>query len=513
MLKQKWFRALFRQRVWVIFLLILQLFFIIFTISRQGMISTVFQIIFKITSLFVSIYVIVRKDTLAEYKLLWLFIILLFPLFGGALYLLFSFQLSVKNLKSKSEVTDEKVKEMLKVSESNLISAQKTIPEYYNQVYYLEKYAGFPVYIDTETFYLSPGEVKFERLLLELEKAEKYIFLEYFIIQEGIMWDTVLEILKRKAKTGVKVRILYDDLGCFMLLPKDYPKLLKKFGIECAIFRPFRPLLTIKQNNRDHRKIVSIDGKVAFTGGINLADEYINEKTRFGHWKDASIMVRGDGAWSLTLIFLQMWEMVTKGNEDFAEYYPYYSEKSKIKCNGFVLPYADSPMDGENVGEQVYLQIIQNAKRYVYINTPYLIVSDKMISALCLAAKSGIDVRIVTPHIGDKWFVHMTTRSYYRQLLHAGVKIYEYTEGFIHSKTFVSDDRIATVGTANLDFRSLYLHFECGVWMCDTSSVYEIKNDYMTTLKSCNQITEDYPNSGFFKRIVEDMLRLFAPLM
>lgn len=251
------------------------------------------------------------------------------------------------------------------------------------------------------------------------------------------------------------VRLIYDDMGCFLTLPKDYPAQLKSFGIECTIFNPFRPLLTVKQNNRDHRKIAVIDGKVAFTGGINLADEYINAIEKHGHWKDASVMVKGKAAWSFTLIFLQMWETCTHIDEDYKKFYPWKDQECPITAHGFVQPYADSPMDTENVGEHVYLQILNNAKNYVYINTPYLIVDDSMVSALCLAAKSGVDVRIVTPHRWDKWLVHMTTRSYYRTLIEAGVKIYEYTNGFIHSKTFVSDDHIATVGTTNLDFRSL----------------------------------------------------------
>lgn len=251
------------------------------------------------------------------------------------------------------------------------------------------------------------------------------------------------------------VRLIYDDMGCFLTLPKDYPAQLKSFGIECTIFNPFRPLLTVKQNNRDHRKIAVIDGKVAFTGGINLADEYINAIEKHGHWKDASVMVKGKAAWSFTLIFLQMWETCTHIDEDYKKFYPWKDQECPITAHGFVQPYADSPMDTENVGEHVYLQILNNAKNYVYINTPYLIVDDSVVSALCLAAKSGVDVRIVTPHRWDKWLVHMTTRSYYRTLIEAGVKIYEYTNGFIHSKTFVSDDHIATVGTTNLDFRSL----------------------------------------------------------
>ena len=512
MLKQRWFRALFRQRFLIILLLALQLALIIFVLISSSLTYAIISRSLSLISLFVSIYVLTRRDT-GAYKSTWIFLILLFPLFGGLFYLSSEFQISVRRFRKKTSHTEEKAKRLMSLPETGYDVAIKRNPECTRQFRYLQNFAGFPIYDGTKTKYLSPGEVKFEYLVHELEKAEKYIFLEYFIVQEGKMWDTILEILKRKAAQGVTVRLLYDDFGCFALLPKDYPKQLKKFGIECAIFNPFRPFLTIKQNNRDHRKIVSIDGKVAFTGGINLADEYINVKERHGHWKDASIMIEGKAAWSFTLMFLQMWELTVGTDEDYAQWYPWVDKPCDINANGFVLPYADSPLDKENVGEHVYMQILNNAKDYVYINTPYLIIDDKMVSALCLAAKSGVDVRIVTPHIGDKWFVHATTRSYYRELIKAGVKIYEYTNGFIHSKTFVSDDRTATVGTTNLDFRSLYLHFECGAWMYDSEAVMEVKEDFLKTLELCQPITAEDCKANPIKRGIQDFLRIFAPFM
>ena len=335
----------------------------------------------------------------------------------------------------------------------------------------------------------------------------------YFIIQEGAMWNDILKILIKKAQSGVLVRIIYDDMGCFLLLPKNYPEQLKKYGIECIVFNPFKPFLTVKQNNRDHRKIAVIDGKTAFTGGINLADEYINAIEKFGHWKDCAVMIQGDATWSFTVMFLQMWELCKNEPEDYQKYYPYENSTYTDKTTGYVQPYADSPMDTENVGEHVYLQIINNAKDYVYIYTPYLIIDDSMVSALTLAAKSGIDVRIITPHKWDRWVVHMTTRSYYRELIKAGVKIYEYSKGFLHAKTFVSDDMTATIGTTNLDFRSLYLHFECGVWLYNTTAVMELKNDFLHTLKECQPITLKECTPNLFLRFFQDILRLFAPLM
>lgn len=484
----------------------------IYVVTGAGSTFKIINIALCVISFSVSVYIISRREKNA-YKLMWVFLILLAPLFGGLFYLIFTFQSSTKGLKKRIETAENKAARLVNNHDNEYERILKEYPEHAQKINYLQCFAGFPIYDCSRTEYLSPGEMKLERLLIELEKAERYIFLEYFIVQEGKMWDSILEVLKRKAAAGVKVRLIYDDFGCFVLLPKDYPKQLKKFGIECAVFNPFRPILSSVQNNRDHRKIVSIDGKVAFTGGINLADEYINEKEVHGHWKDASVMVEGKAAWGFTLMFLQMWEVIVGGNEDYEQYYPWTDEPCTITSRGLTLPYSDSPMDKENVGKHVYQQILYGARDYVYICTPYLIADEAMISALSLAAKSGIDVRIITPYKGDKWFVHTTTRSYYRELIDAGVKIYEYKSGFIHSKTFVCDDCIATVGTTNLDFRSLYMNFECGLWMCNSEAVMDIKRDFSETLKICQQIKVEDCKAGLFTRSIQDFLRLFAPLM
>ena len=388
-------------------------------------------------------------------------------------------------------------------------------PESVPQAHYLQNHAGFPVYKHTQTVFFNSGESFFEQVLIELKKAEKYIFLEFFILRQGKMLDPIIEILEKKAQNGLDVRIIYDDLGCFMSLPPNFKAFLEEKRIKCMVFNPFKPILSSLQNNRDHRKIISIDGKTAFTGGINLADEYINAHKRFGHWKDAAIMIKGEAAWSLTLIFLHMWNLGKKHPENAVSFCPpkNSSENNLPESDGYVQPYADSPIDEENVGEHVYIQIINNAKKYVYINTPYLIVDNNLLSALSLAAKSGVDVRIITPHRWDKWIIALVSRSYYRQLIMAGVKIYEYTIGFNHSKTFVSDDRVAAVGTTNLDFRSLYLHFECGVAMYHTSSTAKIKEDFLNTLPLCREINLQDCSRNTVQRILQDVLRLFAPLM
>lgn len=453
------------------------------------------------------------KREKGAFKLTWVFLILQFPLFGGVFYLITNFQTASRNFAKKISQVEQKTREIFYYPQDDYSKASRCIPEHIPQIRYLQNYAGFPIYSNTKTCYLASGEKKWEVLIEELKKAEHYIFLEYFIVEEGIMWDEIFGILKEKAKEGVKVRLIYDDLGCFMILPQDFSKRLELYGIECAVFNPFKPFLTVKQNNRDHRKIAVIDGKVAITGGINLADEYINVYEKHGHWKDAAVLVEGKAAWSFTVMFLQMWEISKGVKEDYITYYPWRDTPCEVVEDGFVQPYADSPMDTENVGEHVYLQIINSAKEYVYIFTPYLIIDDSMISALTLAAKSGVDVRIITPHIWDKWLIHITTRSYYRELIKAGVKVYEYSKGFLHAKAFVSDDHTATIGTTNLDFRSLYLHFECGAWLYGGHAVMDLKQDFMSTLEECHQITLNDCSRNVFVKIFQDMLRVLAPLM
>ena len=340
---------------------------------------------------------------------------------------------------------------------------------------YISKTAGYPVYKNTAVRYFPLGEDNFAKLVEELNNANHFIFMEYFIIKQGEMWDTILEIMERKAKEGVDVRLIYDDFGCSMWIPSRFIKDMKEKGIKVAAFNPIGPVFNLRQNNRDHRKITVIDGYVGFTGGINLADEYINKKSRFGHWK----------------------------YQDMA----FFSD-------GYIQPYGDTPVDNEIVGENIYLNMINKAKHYVYITTPYLIIDNEMVTALTLAAKSGIDVRIITPGIPDKKLVYLVTQSYYYQLIEAGVRIFQYTPGFIHAKTVVVDDKVATVGTINFDYRSLYLHFECGVWMFNCSSIYEIKEDYMDTLAKCDEVTkEKIRETSRLKLFGQSLLRLVAPLM
>jgi cardiolipin synthase len=328
------------------------------------------------------------------------------------------------------------------------------------------------------------------------------------------MWQSILQILEEKAALGLDVRLIYDDFGCASTMPKEFQMSLRRRGIRCEVFNPLIPVTSVLLNNRDHRKITVVDGYIGFTGGVNLADEYINRLERFGHWKDTGVMMRGEAVWSLTVMFLQMWSTLARETIDYRKFRPHEWHEHPFEHDGYVQPYGDTPLDHETVGENVYLNIINRAKEYVYIFTPYLIVDNEMITALCLAAKSGIDVRIVTPGIPDKKLVFLLTQSYYDRLIESGVRIFEYMPGFIHAKSFVCDDKIATVGTINMDYRSLYLHFECGVWMYESRAVMQLKQDALNTFSLCHEITlEECEQKKKRTLIWQSVLRLFAPLL
>lgn len=337
--------------------------------------------------------------------------------------------------------------------------------------------------------------------------------MEYFIVEEGKMFDAVLNILKQKVKEGVEVRFMYDDVGSLTMLPFKYYQKLESYGIKCISFNHFVPFISAVMNTRDHRKITVIDGNIGFSGGFNLADEYINEKVKYGHWKDTGVMIKGEAVWNLTLMFLVTWNASLNSFEDYDKYHPRHYSVDKIRLDGYILPYGDSPLDNKPVGKNVYLNMINQAQKYIYINTPYLIINDELKNALCLAVQRGVDVRIITPGIPDKKLVYKVTRSYYEILINEGVKIYEYTPGFIHAKNFVCDDKVATVGTINLDYRSLYLHFECGVYIYWTSAIKDIKNDFLKTITLSKEITQDDVMHGKFRGWTEAILRVFAPLL
>ncbi len=460
------------------------------------------------------VLVIVNKWVNPVNKLSWTFLILLSPMVGLPLYFLFGRSGLTKGTQRQMDEYNRVISACLvrdEKAEQELLAEDASV---YNQSRYISEYAGFPLYQNTGTKYYECGEVMFVDMLEDLKRAKHFIFLEYFIIEEGEMFQAVVDILEQKVKEGVEVRLIYDDVGCISTLPPKYYRVLQAKGIKCAAFNPFRPIISVVMNNRDHRKILVADGTVGYTGGINLADEYINRIERFGYWKDTGVRIEGEGVWSLTNMFLSMWDYITRMTEDCRKFMPAVYQKGPFVSDGYVQPYGDSPLDQENVGENIYLNIIARAKRYVYIFTPYLIIDNEMLVTLCNAAKSGVDVRIVTPGIPDKKMVYLLTQSYYAPLLKSGVRIYQYTPGFLHAKCFVCDDEIATVGSVNLDFRSLYLHFECGVWMYRSSAVLQVKDDCLKTFECSREISLEFCQGRALPiRMVQSVLRLFAPLM
>lgn len=461
-------------------------------------------LIFQLLGVVVSMF-IVNSDINPSYKIAWILVIMAFPIFGVMFFIFFGNRRSANRIRRKMRAyVDEERQVLTQNKEHGLPCSIK------RQTEYLLKH-GFPAYENTRTTYFSCGEKKFDAMLEELEKAESFIYLEYFIIGKGKMWNSILEILVRKAKAGVDVRLIYDDIGCLLTLPGGYDKTLERLGIKCRVFNKFKPVISTRMNNRDHRKILVIDGKIAFTGGINLADEYINEYEKHGHWKDTAVMLKGSGAESFSVMFLTMWNYLSEADP---REYPRFTLNERSSENGFVVPFTDSPLDDEPIGENVYLNIINDAQDYVYITSPYLVIDNEMQNALTLAAKSGVDVRIITPHIPDKWFVHAVTRAHYRKLTSLGVKIYEYLPGFIHSKTFVSDDTTAVVGTINLDYRSFYLHFECAALLYKTDCIADMKADFLKTLDECEEVTyDDCLSVNIFVRALRMILKLFSPLM
>ncbi len=463
-----------------------------------------------VLSVIIVIYLINNNDN-PTYKLSWAIFILAVPLFGGLTYLLFGGKKVPKALRTGVIKLGGDGSPVL-LQDQNVIDRALAIdPSFGRQVNYILNAGHMPIYDNTEIEYYPLGEQKFEAMKIELEKAEKFIFLEYFIINEGHMWSTIEDILVRKVKQGVDVRVIYDDGGSIRL-SGGFAQRLRNFGIKTFVFNPFSPILAIQMNNRDHRKICVIDGRVGFVGGINLADEYINQKERFGHWKDCAVMLRGEAVFSLTVMFLQFYEYASKTRENYFGY-RYDFATSPILSQGFVQPFADSPTDDELISETTHLNLIAAARKYIYIMTPYLVVDNEMTQALNIAAKSGVDVRIMVPHIPDKWYVFEVTRSSYEEFTKNGVKIYEYKPGFVHSKVMIIDDTAAIVGTSNLDFRSYYLHFECGMLLLDHPVLTKIKQDFVETLDKCIEITyEDCLKTNFFVRLGRAILKLFSAL-
>lgn len=512
------FFSLLTSRVtWTILAILAQLALLIAIVFRFQQQSVYIEGFLVILSAIMVVWIINSKKS-PTYQLAWIVPILLFPVFGGLFYLLHGGNRPTPYARRKMNAIHEK---WMEFAADDDVWKENVPEKLYNenrriagQASYIERYTLMPPLQHTRTIYFPNGEEMFAQMLIELEKAEQYIFMEYFIIDEGFMWDTILNILHKKAKQGVDVRLIYDDIGTIMRLPANYPKKLNEMGIRCEVFGPFHPILSTRFNNRDHRKITVIDGHTAFTGGANLADEYINHLHLYGYWKDSAIMLYGDAAAGFTLLFISMWDYLTGESSNPNDFLP--NESISVPNDGYVQPVYSSPLTEELVSETVFRNLIGQALDTVYIYTPYLVISSEMLSTIGNAAKRGVSVHVITPGRPDnKWYVQSVGRASYQELVSAGVNIYEYQRGFLHSKVVLVDSKVAYVGTVNLDYRSMYLHFECGVMLYGSSSIEAIEHDIRETIEyDCRRITqEDLDAVPVWRRIGRSILKLFAPLM
>ena len=453
---------------------------------------------------------IIKESRHLSFDVMWIVLILLFPIPGAIIYLLLGADLNVS--KTFKKICNETIKaeEYYPDDKEVLEEMKEKHPEHKGQFEYISGANEFSFYKNREFNYYSLGELGYPRILEELQKAEKFIFLEYFIIDDGEMWGSILQILEEKAKQGLDVRVMYDDLGSFFLLPLNYSKTLEEKGIKCMPFNRINPILNIIINHRDHRKIMVIDGKVAFSGGINLADEYINAIEKYGVWKDNCFKVTGEAVWSYTIMFLTHWNAMRHEDKTFLSY---RAQPLAGEVDGYIAPYGDTPLDDEVCAKSVIMNILGQARDYVFIASPYLIIDSELINALILCAQRSVDVRIIVPGIPDKQIVYMISSSYFEPLLKGGVKIIQYDPGFVHAKIIVSDDIIATAGTVNFDYRSLYLHFENGTLLYDSSAVLDIRKDAESMMEAGHELGLDDCRSNIIKRFFVGILRLFAPMM
>lgn len=454
---------------------------------------------------------IINKYESPEIKLPWTIIMMLFFVYGAFAFILLTSNEQNKKIIQRFEKNKQKNQKYLKQDET-LKELKEENTKAYLQANYITNVTMLPAYKNTKTTYYKIGEEFNDALLDSLKEAQHFIFMEYFIIEKGKMWNSIYDILKQKANNGVKVYMIYDDFGCITTLDSNYYKQLNDVGINCIPSNKFVPVFSSIHNNRDHRKITVVDGKIGFTGGINLADEYINTKVKHGHWKDTGIKLEGEAVKSLTALFLEMWNSQNKVQIESREFLDI--DYKKIDTSGIVVPYGDAPeiFYKDDIGKNVYLNILNSAEKYAYITTPYLICDYEILNTICLCAKKGVDVRIITPHIPDKKMVFWMTQSNYKILIQNGVKIYEYTNGFIHAKQFICDDIYATCGTINLDYRSLIHHFECGVWMYNTKCIKDMKKDFLQTLNISEQITEDKAKLKGWKKVITEVMKVFFPL-
>ena len=459
----------------------------------------------------IAVLVVLNADLDPSAKLTWMVVMVMAPVFGAIFY--WYTRRDVGHRMLKTVVTERQMQSRNQIDQDPAVLGRlrDQEPGAAGMARYVRRSGCFPVYDGTDAVYFPSGEAMFEEILRRLEAAEKFIFLEYFILDEGYMWDSILDVLKRKAASGVDVRLMYDGTCEFALLPRDYPKQMEKFGIKCQVFAPLEPFVSTHYNYRDHRKILVIDGCVGFTGGVNLADEYINRYEKYGHWKDTGLMLVGPAVASFTVMFLQLWSADLR----CPEYHKFLNQNvPKTDAAGFVMPYSDSPLDRDLMGEQVYIDLLNRARRYVHIMTPYLILDQQMESALCYAARRGVDVRIILPGIPDKKIAYYLAKTHFATLYQAGVKLYTYTPGFVHAKSFVVDDTEAVIGTINLDYRSLYHHFECAVYLHGADAIADMESDFLQTQRSCRRVTrESIRDEKWTVKLAGFVLKTIAPLL
>lgn len=504
----------------VVVVFLIQILFMLFMYTTTRGIYVYARYVFEVLKIVTALWILYKHDS-AAYKISWILFILVFPVVGIVAYILWGNsklrkkeELKLRKIRvdtEKSLESKEEVKESLK--EKNIYR--------YMQANYINKISGFPVYFNQGVEYFDIGENFFKSLNEDLKKAKNYIFLEFFILSKGKLWNETFEILKQKAKEGVEVKVIIDSFGSLLNKPKKLKEELKKYNIEIYEFNPFSPVINGYINYRDHRKIVIIDGIISYTGGVNLADEYANLIERFGYWKDGGIKVIGEATKNFLLMFLRNIEEITLKKVDYERYLAIEEKnlkemaKSESKnTNGFIAPFADGPDNRKNPIENIYIQTLNYATKYVYMTTPYFIVSETILNAILNSARSGVDVRVIVPYIPDKKIVNIATKSYYEVLLKAGVKVYEYKPGFIHSKTFVSDDEVSIVGTANIDFRSMNLNFECTTWTYDTGVEKSVKEDFFNMLKECKEIKlEEWEKRSIFRKMAEGIVAVFSPMM
>ena len=502
-----------KRMIFVVVSMVLEVLVIVCIFFWLNIYAKWLLIVTQVLGTVLAIYIYNLKKNSAL-KMPWMILIMIFPVFALTLYALIGMSVSTKDMKERYREIDQRLFPYLPQNQNVAERLAAQDKKAANITRYIHARAGYPVYENTDVEYYDDAALGLEAQKEELRKAEKFIFMEYHAIENAESWQGVQEILEERARAGVDVRVFYDDMGSIGFINTDFVKLLQSKGIRCRVFNPFVPGLKIFLNNRDHRKVTVIDGKVGFTGGYNLANEYFHITEPFGYWKDTGIKITGDAVKSLTVTFLEMWNAVRGDDENDEDFDPYFPDHEyKAAEEGFVIPYADLPIDEEQVGENVYMSVANYANDYAWFITPYLILTDEMIHTLGLAAMQGVDVRVITPGIPDKKLVYSITRSYYNSLVRNGVRIFEFTPGFCHAKMSIADDQIATCGTINLDYRSLYHHFENGCLFMNCDAVRKVREDFESMFEQSREVTEEYKNPRTGWKLIMLFLRLFAPLM